>query len=95
MIHTSGSAQAALQRLREVVYKKITDAYGVLGDPDKRKQYDRLRQAGHDLHGGERAEGEDTSVRHAVSCWAQLWEPFSRSRACSTSSSSTASGTIW
>ncbi|MHC4591526.1 MAG: molecular chaperone DnaJ [Planctomycetota bacterium] len=27
-------------------FKEIADAYSVLGDPEKRKQYDRLRQAG-------------------------------------------------
>ena len=31
-------------------FKEITNAYSVLGDPEKRKQYDRLRQAG--MHGG-------------------------------------------
>lgn len=34
----------------EARFKDITSAYGVLGDPEKRKQYDRLRQAG--MHGG-------------------------------------------
>ncbi|MCD6416462.1 MAG: molecular chaperone DnaJ [Planctomycetes bacterium] len=38
----------------EEKFKKIADAYGVLGDPKKRKQYDQLRQAG--MRGG-RFEG--------------------------------------
>jgi len=40
-----GGSKAAEER-----FKQITDAYGVLGDPQKRKQYDRLRQAG--MRGG-------------------------------------------
>ncbi len=34
----------------EEKFKEISDAYSVLGDPEKRKQYDRLRQAG--MRGG-------------------------------------------
>jgi len=34
----------------EETFKQITNAHSVLGDPEKRKQYDRLRQAG--MHGG-------------------------------------------
>lgn len=40
-----GGSKAAEEK-----FKEIADAYGVLGDPEKRKQYDRLRQAG--MHGG-------------------------------------------
>ncbi|MFO7957244.1 MAG: molecular chaperone DnaJ [Candidatus Brocadiia bacterium] len=38
----------------EEKFKKISDAYSVLGDPEKRKQYDQLRRAG--MRGG-RFEG--------------------------------------
>jgi molecular chaperone DnaJ len=42
----------------EAKFKEITEANQVLGDPDKRKQYDRLREAG--LHGWG-AKGADGS----------------------------------
>jgi molecular chaperone DnaJ len=40
-----GGSKAAEEK-----FKEIADAYSVLGDPDKRKQYDQLREAG--MHGG-------------------------------------------
>ncbi len=47
-----GGSEAAEQK-----FKQISDAYSVLGDPEKRKQYDQLREAG--MRGGrfEGAEG--------------------------------------
>lgn len=40
-----GGSKAAEEK-----FKEIADAYSVLGDPEKRKQYDQLRDAG--MHGG-------------------------------------------
>jgi molecular chaperone DnaJ len=62
----AGGSKAAEER-----FKEINDAYSVLGDAEKRKQYDRLRQAG--MRGGW-AEGGRGFEDIFAGTGAQPWE---------------------
>ncbi len=57
-----GGSKAAEEK-----FKEIADAYSVLGDPEKRSQYDRLRQAG--MSGGRFAGFEDMFGQGARGKW--------------------------
>ena len=56
----------------EAKFKEATEAYGILSDPDKRKQYDQFGHAAFENGGG--GAGGFSAV---LTLTAQIWETFS------------------